>query len=166
MSDLAEFFLNSPSRVILFETVQISHPSFSKIYRIVRNARFGITATIEGASIVTFDYYPMKIETTGSNGTLDQSFRFTVGDLGSLIHDEIDRVAAAETFSTKPVVVYRAYRSDDLTLPIYGPIMLEITNMPINHEGFTFEAKPYQANANSTGEIYTLDRFPGLRGFL
>lgn len=166
MTALSQFFLNSPSRVILYETVQISHPNFSKIYRIVRNARFGITAKIEDDSFVAFDYYPMKIETTGSDGSLDQKFKFTVGDLGTIIDDELDRIAAADSFTTKPQVIYRAYRSDDLTAPIYGPFYLEITVIPKTVDGFTFEATPIQINQNTTGEIYTLSRFPGLRGFL
>lgn len=166
MPTLEEFFLNSPSRVIRYETVEISHPSFSQVYRIVRNARFGINAKIETGSTVAFVYYPLQIETTGSNGTLDQSFRFSIGDLGSLVHGELENVIADDTFDIKPQVVYRAYRSDDLDHILYGPIKLELTSIPVNHDGFTFEAKPWQANQNTTGENYTLGSFPGLRGFL
>lgn len=166
MSEFSEFFLNSLSKIILYETVEISHPAFSKIYRIVRNARFGITARIETFEFVDFEYYPLLIETTGSNGTLDQSFKFTVGDLGNIIHTEIDNVESEDDFSTKPIAIYRAYRSDDLNTPIHGPFKLEITAIPINQDGFIFEAKPYQVNQNLTGEVYTLSRFPGLRGFL
>lgn len=166
MPTLEEFFLNTPSRIMLYETVEISHPSFSQVFRLVRNARFGINAKLETGSFAQFDYYPLKVEKTGSNGSLDQVFRFTVGDLGTLIHDQIENVTAADTFSIKPLVVIRSYRSDDLETMVYGPIKLEITTIPMNHEGFTFEAKPYQVNQNSTGEIYTLTRFSGLRGFI
>jgi hypothetical protein len=166
MSSYEEFFLNSKARTVLLETVEISHPSFTQVYRIVRNARQGITAKIETDVFVDFQYYPMRIETTGSNGTLDQSFKFTVGDLGEIIQTELDAIEADDTHHIKPLCIYRAYRSDQLDQAVYGPIVLEISSIPVNRDGFAFEAKPYQANANATGEIYSLNRFSGLRGFL
>lgn len=166
MPDLVSFFLNSSSRVILYDTVEISHPSFSKVYRIVRNSRRGLSAQIEGGTPVLFEYYPIKVSRSGSNGTLDQAFTFTVGSVGNLIGDEIERCIEDDTLEIKPLCIYRAFRSDDLSAPIYGPITLEITDIPITDKGFTFQAKPWQANINATGEIYTLGRFPGLRGFL
>lgn len=166
MPDLVSFFLNSSSQTILYDTIEISHPTFSKVYRIVRNARKGISAKIETGLTVPFDYYPIKVSRTGSNGTLDQSFTFTVGDVGTVINDEIQRCIEADTLGVKPLCIYRAYRSDDLTGPVYGPITLEISDIPMSDEGFLFQAEPWKANVNSTGEIYTLARFPGLRGFL
>lgn len=166
MPNLEEFFLNSKSKVAMFDTLQISHPSFSKTYFIVRNSRKGLTATLENSSIAVFEYYPFRMEKTASSGNLDQSFKFTFGELGSLIHNEIDAVREADTFNVKPVVIIRGYRSDDLSGPVYGPLKLEISQIPINKKGFAFEAKPWQPNVNGTGEIYTLSRFPGLRGFL
>lgn len=166
MSSYAEFFLNGKSKSILYETVEIYHPSFSKRYFIVRNSRFGITAKLENDEYQTFEYYPLKITKAGSNGTLDQVFSFTVGDLGTLIPYEIARVIDAGTISTKPTVVYRAYSSDDLDTILYGPTRLQITDMPMTKEGVTFEAKPALANRTGTGELYLARRFPGLRAFL
>lgn len=166
MPDIVSFFLHSSSRVIMYETLEISHPSFSKTYRIVRNSRLGLEATLETAETVQFDYYPINITKAGSNGTLDQSFSFSVGDVGNLIGDEIERCIIADTLLTKPIAVYRAFRSDDLTAPMYGPVRLEINDIPATDEGFSLQASPWQPNVNATGEIYTLTRFPGLRGFL
>lgn len=166
MPDLVEFFLNSPARVVLLETVEISHPSFSQVYRIVRNSRFGIDVKLETGASAHFQYYPIRIIKNGSNGNLDQSFQFTVGDVGDIVHDELARVTADDSYNIKPTVLYRAYRSDDLTAPVHGPVRLEITAIPVTREGFAFNAQPYQANISTTGEIYTLTRFPGLRGFL
>lgn len=166
MPSYSEFFLNTPSRIIELETLEISHPSFSKVYYIVRNARLGISAKLESGSTVVFDYYPLIIGRAGSNGTLDQSFKITLGDLGELIPAEIDRCLDADTMGIKPSLVYRSYRSDDLENILVGPLHLQISEMPMTREGVSFEAKPPTLNMNTTGEIYTLERFPGLRGFL
>jgi hypothetical protein len=166
MTTYAEFFLNSRSSVVQLETLEISHPNFTKVYRIVRNAVKGITATLETGSIVIFDYYPLRIENNGSRDDLDQSLTITLGDLGEVLPLELDSVASAQGFNEKPVVTYRTYRSDDLTQPLFGPVILEVESFAFNREGSTFTAKAPSLNINKTGELYKLERFPMLRGFL
>lgn len=136
MPDLTSFFLNSSVRIALLETVEISHPAFSKVYRIVRNSRFGIRARLETAEWVDFEFYPIRIKKNGSSSDLEQSFQFTIGDLGDIVQKELQNVEEADDFLTKPVVIYRAYRSDDLANTIIGPEILEITEMPVTEEGF------------------------------
>lgn len=162
----AQFFLNSKSSVVQLELMEISHPNFTKVYRIVRNAVKGITVTLETGAIVTFDYYPMRIENNGTKDDLDQSFTITLGDLGEVLPKELDSVAAAQAFDAKPVVTYRTYRSDDPTRPLFGPVLLEVESFAFNREGSTFTAKAPSLNINKTGELYKLERFPMLRGFL
>lgn len=162
----AEFFLNSRSSVVQLELMEISHPNFTKVYRVVRNAVKGITVTLETSASATFDYYPMRIENNGSKDDLDQSLTITLGDLGEVLPKELDSVASADGFSVKPVVTYRTYRSDDLTSPLFGPVILEVESFAFNREGSTFTAKAPSLNINKTGELYKLERFPMLRGFL
>lgn len=162
----AEFFLNSRSSVVQLELMEISHPNFTKVYRVVRNAVKGITVTLETSASATFDYYPMRIENNGSKDDLDQSLTITLGDLGEVLPKELDSVASADGFSVKPVVTYRTYRSDDLTSPLFGPVILEVESFAFNREGSTFTAKAPSLNINKTGELYNLERFPMLRGFL
>lgn len=162
----AEFFLNSKSSVVQLELMEISHPNFTKVYRIVRNAVKGITVTLETGASVSFDYYPMRIENNGSRDDLDQSFTITLGDLGEVLPKELDSVASAQGYGVNPVVTYRTYRSDDLTRPLFGPVLLEVESFAFNREGSTFTAKAPSLNVNKTGELYKLERFPMLRGFL
>lgn len=166
MSTYAEFFLNSRSSVVQLELIEITHSKFTKIYRVVRNAVQGITVTLETGGQATFEYYPLKIENNGAKDDLDQSFTFTLGDLGEVLPLELDSVAAQDGFGEKPRVVYRTYRSDDLTRPLFGPILLEVESFAFNREGSTFTAKAPSLNINKTGETYLLERFPMLRGFL
>lgn len=166
MTTYAEYFLNSRSSVIEYETVQISHPNFTQTYRIVRNAVAGLTAITEESVSRTFQYYPLKISASGARDNLDCSLTFQLGDLGEVLPLEMDAIDAASGWDTKPTVIYRTFRSDDLTAPLYGPITLEVVDFSFKREGCQFEARAPWLNLVRTGEIYDLDRFPMLRGFL
>lgn len=166
MSEYTEFFLNSKSSVVQLELIEISHSKFTKTYRVVRNAMQGVTVTLETGAQATFDYYPLRIENNGSRDDLDQSFTITLGDLGEVLPTELDSVASQDGFGEKPRVVYRTYRSDDLARPLFGPVILEVESFAFNREGSTFTAKAPSLNINKTGELYLLERFPMLRGFL
>jgi hypothetical protein len=166
VTDYAAYFLSSKSSVVYLETLEISHPSFSQTYWIVRNAIGGITATLETAVAQAFVYYPLRIRPVGASDDLDQVLRVDLGDLGEIIPKEIDAITAAGTMGIKPTVKYRAWRSDDLTEPLVGPLVLEIADLSSNREGSSFEASAPKFNINRTGELYRLERFPMLRGLL
>jgi hypothetical protein len=166
MSRYSEFFLNSASSVVQLELIEISHPSFSKVYRVVRNAIDGVTVTLETGLVANFEYYPLNIKPTGVSDDLDQTLEIQLGDLGEIIPYELDNIAADGTFNIKPTLLYRTYRSDDLTQPLYGPFRYVISNMPFTKEGVVLNAGAPRVNQNTTGEIYTIDRFPTLQGFL
>lgn len=166
MSDYSEFFLNSDSSVVPLETLDITHPSFSKRYAIVRNAVGGLTATLEDSTSLDFDYYPLAIKPTGASSDLDQKLEIQLGDLGDVVPKEIDLVQAAGTFGTKPTLIYRSFRSDDLTAPMDGPYRFEITSIAQKKDAAAFTAEAPALNSSRTGEIYSTDRFPMLIGFL
>lgn len=165
MSDLADYFLNSRSDVAMLDLLEISHPSFSKTYRVVRNATAGVTVTLETAAVVDFEYVPMKITRNAAEADLDFSININFGDLGEILPTEVDAVAADDTFTTKPTVVYRTVRSDDLDHILDGPITLVVDEFAHNASGCSFTARAPSLNLVSTGEVYNLDRFP-MRGFL
>lgn len=166
MPSYSEFFLNAGRDVIQLELLEISHPSFSQVYRRVRNAVNGVTVTLETAEVATFDYYPMKVQSIGARDDLDQGFKISLGDLGTVIPQELDNVKDDDSFATKPSVVYRAYRSDDLSAPMLGPLHLEIGDFTFNAEGTTFEARAPRLNINGTGALYEVSVFTSLRGYL
>lgn len=166
MSAYSEFFLNSRSSIIQIETLEISHPDFTKTYRVQRNIKEGVTVTLETLEVFLFEYYPLRISSSESRDNLDCSFKIALGDLGETLPAELDAIAVADGFSTKPTVKYRTYRSDALTVPLFGPLLLEVTAIAFSKDGASFEAKAPSLNVNRTGETYQLDRFPMLRGFL
>jgi len=166
MTTYAEFFLNSKSNVVKLELLEIAHPNFTKIYRVVRNAVDGVTVTLETLETIIFDYYPLQIENAGIRDDLDQIIKITLGDLGDVLPKELDEVSSNNGFGVKPSVKYWIFRSDDLSRPLFGPVVLEVSSFAFNREGSTFEAKAPSLNITKTGEVYNLDRFPMLRGFL
>lgn len=165
MTSYAEFFLNCPARVVQLDLLEISHPNFSKTYRIVRNKVGGITATVDGTP-QSFDHYPLRITGMGDKSDLDYGLKIDLGDLGEIIPGEMDLVAAAGAFSIKPTVRYWTFRSDDLTTPLFGPITLKVAQLPMTRMGTSFEAMAPALNANRTGELYLISRFPMLKGTL
>lgn len=166
VSPALDYFLNSDRSVVRLETIEFSHPAFTQTYRRVRNAREGVTVTLETGAAAVFDYYPMALTEMGDQADLDTGVRVDFGDLGELLPREVDAVYAANQMDVKPKVVYRAYRSDDLTQPLIGPLHLEATTFSHRREGASFAASAPYVNNTKTGETYNLTRFRMLRGFL
>lgn len=166
MSDYTEFFLNSSRAVVQLQLLEISHPSFSTTYRKVRNARLGVTVTHEDDDDYDYDYLPMKITPLAVRDDLDTGISVQFGDLGETLPKELDLIHSDDTYDTPPTVKYRTYRSDDLSAPLYGPLTLQIRSVTAGKEGASFEAKAPRLNYGKTGEIYSMRRFPMLRGFV
>lgn len=167
MSEYSDFFLNSKSSVVQLELFSISHPNFSKTYRIVRNAVNGVTVTHEDGGVFFYEYAPCKIKAHGARDDLDHFIEITFGDLGEIIPLEMDNVMSAPGgMSIKPTVRYRVYRSDQLSSPLHGPLTLEVASFSFTREGATFEARAPALNLTRTGQIYSMVRFPMLRGFI
>ncbi len=167
MGAYSEYFLNSRSTIVQLDLMEVSHPNFTKSYRIVRNAPKGITVNLSDAEPnISFTYYPVKVESLGARDDLDAAIRVNIGDLGEVVPAEIDAVAEAGGFMTKPTVRYWTFRSDQLAAPIYGPLHLEVPSISFAEEGASFEARAPALNSSKTGERQTLDRFPPQRGFL
>lgn len=160
------YFLNSYRDVVNLDLFEISHPAFTQVYRRVRNHRDGVTVTLETGEVAVFDWYPLQIVEMSDQADLDNGLQIAFGDLGEVLPRELDAVTAADAMDVKPLVIYRTYRSDDLSAPLIGPIRLEATNFSFSKEGATFEATAPYVNRNRTGETYNLAKYPMLRGFL
>lgn len=168
MTAFQEFFLNRKSDVMRLELLEFSHHNFSKTYRVVRNAMNGVTVHLPAPDNrwEHFDFAPLRIQRDGFDGSMDSRLSITFGDLGDVIAQELQNIRMADSWRVTPSIRYWVYRSDNLNTAIYGPISYLFTSMPYTKEGFTAIAQAPNINANGTGEIYTLTRFPMLRGFL
>lgn len=160
-----EFFLNSKVNVVGVETIELSHPSFSQVFYLVRNSIKGFTATDENSIVKTYQYVPMTINSSEVKDNMDNSIEINLGDVGTIIPEQLELVRLANTYDIEPDLVYRLYRSDDTTAPmLIAP--LKVSDIVFNKSGCKITAKAERFNVNKTGERYTLARFPMLRGVL
>lgn len=162
-----DFFFGAPSSAAELPTVEISQPDFSKVWRLQGKYRDGFWARLETGEQVFFQYVPMLLKLLEDRGNLDFGMTITLGDLGEILPEEIRRAREAGSLRTSPpTVVYRSYRSDDLTKPMLGPITLQARPITRSPDGARFDAMAPQANVSKTGRLYRSDEFPMLRGFL
>jgi hypothetical protein len=161
-----DFFLNSPPSVKQLDLIEISHPAFSQTYRYVRNQRGGVTVTLPNDGVATFEYRPVNIRRLTESDDLSQGLAVDVGDPGEVLALEHDNLAAADGFTTKPTLRYWVYRSDELTVPMLGPLVYEVQSFATKGEMATIDASAPERNASGTGERYTFNRFPMLRGYV
>lgn len=165
---LSSFYLDSSPSVYKIEGLEISHSDFSQVYYIQGDVNQTLTLgrNVGGGGDADFIFAPMRLKAIRSSNDLESGFDVQLGDLGEFIAKEIDNVISGDGFSEKPKVIYRVWTSDDLSEPAIPPQSFEITDVAFSMEGASFSAKARQLNLNRTGIRYTLDKFPGLRGFL
>ena len=165
MPDYSYFLQGNPNDVLI-QLVEVSHPSFSKVYRYVKNAVDGVTVTHENGIEYWYEYSPLTIKKSKSSDDLDQSLDIGVGDLGLEFPLDIDRLRQGSDYNIKPKLNYREYLMSDLTKPMLSILNLEVTDYRPKKTGALFTCKAKQLNLSKSGETYTLDKFPSLRGFL
>lgn len=162
-----DFYLGDTGSVSPLYTLEISQPSFSRVYRFQPHYRAGLVLTTEDGELRQFDWMPMRLQEMAARADLDFGLSVTFGDLGEVLPEEIARARAAGTLRTHPAqVVYRVYRSDVLSEPMYGPIHLEAPTITRGQDGSQFEARPRRLNDSRTGILYRTDLYPALLGFL
>lgn len=151
---------------VRLECIEITHPSFSRSYRFVRNHTDGVRVRHENGTYYDYDYLPVTIQAGKTADSLEQSFTIGIGDVGEVMPYEIQRLRNGKHAHVRPTLNYRVYLSSDLTTPLNSVLGLEITDNQPQGQGAVFKCKAREVNATATGTKYTLDSYPTLRGFL
>ena len=165
MPDYNFFLSGNPDDVRLL-LVEISHPAWSKTYRIVQNHSEGITVKHEDGFEYAYDYVPLTIQKGSNSDDLDQDITIGVGDLGEDFPAELERARNSQYSEIRPKLNYREYNLSDLTKPQLTILGLEVTDYEPKAEGAVFVCRAKQMNNTKTGETYNLDDYPTLRGFV
>lgn len=160
--DYIRFFLDGRRDAAEIETLEITHPNFSRVYYIVRNVTDGISVKHENGLEYFHEYYPLSVQGEGASDDLDFALSVNLGDLNEIISGEISNLLAADGFGENPKVIYRGYRSDTWEI-MNGPLVLEATDISYNGEGSTFTAGAPRINRSGTGRRYDFNLFPALR---
>lgn len=165
MPDYNYWLSGNPDDVRLL-LVEISHPAWSKTYRIVQNHADGVTVQHEDTFSYDYEYVPLTIQRGNNSDDLDQEITIGVGDLGEIFPKELDAARASAYSKIRPRLNYREYNLSDLTKPQVTILDLEVTDYEPKKEGAVFVCRAKQMNLTKTGEVYTLDNTPTLRGFV
>ena len=165
MNNYEEFFLTSNANILLYECIEITHPSFAEPYRITRNSMEGIIVADNGVP-VEYRYCPCQIGLAGSSKNLSQEVNLTFASriLEGLAKD-LNTIRENNGFIEKPVMIYRVYRSDVLDSPM-TTLRLQIRSFSHDHQGLTVTAKATNINSNRTGLTFSFERFNTLKSFL
>lgn len=160
MTDYVGFFLNGGGDVMQLECVEISHPSFTDTFRYVKNDTDGLIA---GGTF--YQYQPMSIERNNVSNDLDQTMSITIADMQDELSLAVRAIQKSAYPTTRPSIVYKIFRSDELDAPMLTLQTLEAKTISKNSEGLvTFEAQAPELNSVKTGVQYTLENAPLLRG--
>lgn len=166
MPDYSFYLSGNPDDVRL-KLVDISHPAWSKPYLIVQNHSDGVTVKHEDSISYNYEYVPITIQMGNNSDDLDQEITIGVGDLGEIFPTELDAIRASALYAhVRPTLNYREYNLSDLSKPQLTITGLEATDYEPKKEGAVFVCRAKQMNLTKTGEVYTLDNTPTLRGFI
>lgn len=156
MSEYASFFLNAHGGVVPLECIEISHPSFSKVYRYVKNDTLGIEA--QGQS---YSYKPMSIKRNNVTNDLDQTLSLTLMDEDDQLMNEVKKIRFGIHSKIRPKCAFKIFRDDDLTVPLVTLASLEIPSVSKDATALvTFDAQAPQLNSVRTGRLFSVERFP------
>lgn len=154
---------SNPDGQMDFDTVEITHPLFSKRYLLVVGTS-PLTATLETGELVTFEPTPMDVAEGGNNNDTDQQASFTLPDVGNLLDDEMSRLPLSDTLA--PVFTFRSFVSTDLSYPARGPVTYDLQTLTQSKGVFTAGVGVPRLNERQTGILMTPEEIPLLRGVL
>jgi hypothetical protein len=162
--DLNEYYLDSSPSVKLLECIEIKHSLWPVSLRYVTNNAYGMTVKHEDGETAVYEYMPLQIRRGNTADNLDQTLSITVGDLGEVVPKLLKIIGDADS-EERPQVTYRCYSSSNLDMPIDRQSGLEVEGMSRDPQATTFDAAAQRLNSVGTGRLYTVDEFPGLKGF-
>lgn len=162
--DLTEYYLDSSPSIVLLECIEIKHSLWPAPLRYVTNHSDGVTVKHEDGETAVYEYMPLQIRRGNTADNLDQTLSITVGDLGEVVPQLLKIIGDADS-EERPQVIYRAYMSSNLESPTHIVDGLEVETMSRDPQATTFDVASQRLNSVGTGRLYTVDEFPGLKGF-
>lgn len=162
MSNQASFFLTNTRSLYWIDTIEMNHPDFvDPFYFQNEYIDEDIVATNEDSQQVTYSYQLFEVKRNNVVADLDQGVGVTFAD-----YKDVLKAAVNSANTSSPITVrYRVFRSDDLTSPMDFIQVLKVVNVSSSADGFvTFQAGAEQLNNVKTGDTYTLNKYPLLKG--
>ncbi|MDF2419182.1 hypothetical protein GWP85_16955 [Acinetobacter beijerinckii] len=159
MADYTSFYLDGSGGIVPLECVELSHPSFPKVFRYVKNDSDGIVAG--GQSYL---YQPMSIKRNNVTNDLEQTLALTIADMDDELAESVHGIRTSAYPNVKPECVFKVFRDDDLDTPMTQLQTLEVPTISKDSTGLvTFDAKAPELNSVKTGKNYSIEDYPLLR---
>lgn len=161
---LREFLASAPQTKYMIEVVSIAHSALTQTYHLWKEPIAGAVVDENDNTLIT-QSTNINIALAGSADNLDQKFTVSIDttDAENVLRNELDLIPLNTT--EKIILVYRAYLSDDLTEP-QAVQRLQVESITYNRGVASLSAVAPKLNVTRTGELYTFNRFPMLRGFI
>jgi hypothetical protein len=161
----------APPGVLVYATLELQHPAFIQggvnvpirvVTGVADDMSFGIEAgaTFDGGTMQTFQAVPFFAERPEFAEGKAPECQVTVDNIGREIVGYLD---AAIQVRADLIVLYREYRSDDLTEPCYGPIQFIMRKITVTGATVVGTANIDDlANRKFPYLNYDITHFPGL----
>lgn len=162
------FAANVPEAQREYRTLELWHPQLDGVRRFVSNS-CPFSATLETdaprdpGETVAFRPVTLRITEPAEREDSEQSLLVEFGNVDSTVHEILDQITGTGFF-TGVEVVYRKYYSGNLSQPAVPPLYLYAAG--ISFDGPTaasFNAEDVDLSQKRSGELYTPERYPGLR---
>lgn len=152
---LTSWFFSAQTTSIYHELITFNSP-VNKGF--VRNAKSGIIS-----NGVSYEYLPFRIRKGESRNNVDYEFfiDFAVAD-NILLNNYIRYIQT----NPEPTLTYSIVDGSDNNDILFGPITMSLGNVIVEKSAASLAVNQRDLSRNRTGEIYDLDRFPSLQGFL
>lgn len=165
VTDEMALLLDQSNGVIgLVESLELSHPNWSQVYRFVVDSGESIVLHNENGEAHTYDYSPITVSRSSDSDTLEQEITLFFADVGNVVPWLIDAFINDESI-VLPLVTYRAYITDNYTNPIFVARDLEIESVSRDWQGTRCDAKAPSLNESGNGDVYNASSDPSLIGF-
>lgn len=157
---LEEAYASCPSEIVILDTLQIDHETFTDGPVRIVNDYSDLTAKLETGEQVVFTRFAFKSIKPSVNASGMTEIKVTVDNASA----EIARLLLSASKSIYPFkTTLRTYRSDDLTKPSGRMIPSEIRYVELDEQSCDLRLGFSRiADRAFPSEVFTPQRFPGL----
>jgi hypothetical protein len=124
---LAKIYASAPLDDEAYETMELRHPRFSRVWYITSNPVIFQATLEDGTTRVDFDPIPFTVKLPGNEHGGRQDLQITISNVDRVFIDELELANAQPT--ARIDVVYRVFAKSDLTTPAATPVRLSITDV-------------------------------------
>lgn len=168
-NDYKKFLAAAPRTWREYRTIELYHPQFSPTTQRFVSDFADVNLTLEAgaprnaSASVTFKAISMAIVEPGESAESDQQLTVSMGAVGKEVRDVVDQITGSG-YLTPVQIIYRKYLDNESTKALILVLYLSASNLRFEeYTGVGFTAEDHDFTNKPSGEIYTFERFPGLR---